>query len=109
MKSWFVALVFSALSIPTAVAAQAWTAHIVAGSGPHNERSGSVYYRDAVSAALDASVNAISLSVAPNRPGTYAVEVRRSGYKTWTRSGVRVTDGKCAVETVTFTARLELL
>ena len=43
------------------------------------------------------------------RAGTYDITVRRSGYATWTRSGVSVTRGRCHVQTVSVTARLQPL
>jgi hypothetical protein len=41
------------------------------------------------------------------RPGTYTVTVRKSGYVDWVRRGVLVTAGKCHVRAVALTARLQ--
>ncbi len=48
----------------------------------------------------------LSLQAAFERPGTYAVEVQRTGYKTWTASDVRVTSQQCGVKTVRLLAAL---
>lgn len=48
----------------------------------------------------------LSVSSALERAGVYTVTVRRSGYNTWSRANVRVTDGRCNVNTVELTARL---
>jgi len=41
------------------------------------------------------------------RPGTYSVTVRRPGYADWSASNVVVSDGRCHVQTVVLTARLQ--
>ena len=41
------------------------------------------------------------------RPGTYTVTVEEAGYQLWTRTGVTVTKGKCHVNAVSLTARLQ--
>jgi hypothetical protein len=41
----------------------------------------------------------LSLSAAGERPGTYSVEVQRSGYRTWTATNVSVGRNACHVET----------
>lgn len=48
----------------------------------------------------------LSLQGAFERPGTYAVEVHRAGYQTWTVSGVRVSKQRCGVATVRLLANL---
>jgi hypothetical protein len=48
----------------------------------------------------------LSLQAAPERPGTYTAEVQRTGYQTWTISGVRATSGQCGVRTATVKADL---
>jgi hypothetical protein len=45
------------------------------------------------------STSLYSRRAADERPGTYAIEVRRAGYQTWTASGVRVERGTCHVQT----------
>jgi D-serine deaminase-like pyridoxal phosphate-dependent protein len=45
--------------------------------------------------------------LAHERPGTYTVTVEKDGYQTWSRTGVRVRDGECHVQTVELTARLK--
>ena len=49
----------------------------------------------------------LSLRAADERPGTYAVEVRKPGYLPWTAAGVRVGRGDCHVRTVTVHAALQ--
>lgn len=51
------------------------------------------------------------LAAAPERPGTYLVEVRRAGYAPWARSGVRVERaGRCdRLDSARITALLEPL
>ena len=44
---------------------------------------------------------------AQERPGTYAIEVRRPGYRAWRDSGVVVTRNPCHVNTVRLRADLE--
>lgn len=44
---------------------------------------------------------------AHERPGVYAVTVRKMGYRDWTRADVPVEDGKCHVETAKLRAELE--
>jgi hypothetical protein len=41
------------------------------------------------------------------RPGTYTVAVSHPSYRTWQRSGVRVTRDECHVQTQQLTARLQ--
>lgn len=48
-----------------------------------------------------------SRQAAGERAGTYAVEVRRTGYQTWTANGVRVTKGECHVNTRRLIAALQ--
>lgn len=47
-----------------------------------------------------------SLAGADERPGTYTVTLEKSGYETWTASGIRVADSNCHVQTVSLTAEL---
>ncbi len=47
-----------------------------------------------------------SLQAAFERPGTYTVEVQRTGYQAWTASDVRVTRQQCGVITVRLLATL---
>ncbi len=48
----------------------------------------------------------LSLQAAPARPGTYGIEVQRTGYQTWTVAGVQAKAGQCGVETATVRADL---
>src|SRR5215210_6675103 len=48
-----------------------------------------------------------AMGVGGNRPGTYTVTVRQSGYQVWSKSGLKVEDGACGVRTVDVTARLQ--
>lgn len=41
------------------------------------------------------------------RAGTFDVTVEQTGYKTWSRQGVQVTQGTCHVNGVALTARLQ--
>lgn len=45
--------------------------------------------------------------LAHERPGTYEVTVETESYRLWQRTGVRVHDGECHVETADLTARLQ--
>ncbi len=54
-------------------------------------------------------VDALPLSGADNRPGIYEVTVRKAGYRDWLRTGVKVTQGQCNVNTVNLTALLQRL
>lgn len=47
-----------------------------------------------------------ALSAAPERPGRYDVVVEKEGYRTWTRSDVRVDDGRCHVRSAVLRAEL---
>jgi hypothetical protein len=49
----------------------------------------------------------VAVNVGYNRAGTYTVTVRQAGYQTWTRTGVKVADAQCYVQTVVLTARLQ--
>ena len=46
------------------------------------------------------------LGVAPDRPGTYDVTIRKAGYVTWMRQGVTVDQGECHVEARRLDVRL---
>ena len=46
-------------------------------------------------------------SLAFEKPGTYEVTVEKSGYRTWVRTNVRVTEDECHVKTVSLTALLQ--
>lgn len=41
------------------------------------------------------------------RAGTYDVTVQKTGYQTWTKTGVHVTADECHVQTVALVARLQ--
>ena len=48
-----------------------------------------------------------SVSVGGNRTGTFTVTVSRTGYQTWTKTGVEVEEGPCGARTVQLTVRLK--
>jgi hypothetical protein len=48
-----------------------------------------------------------AMGVGGDRPGTYTVTVRQSGYQLWSKSSLKVRDGECGVQTVEVTARLQ--
>ena len=48
-----------------------------------------------------------AVGVGENRAGTFTVTVSQAGYRTWTRTGVKVREGRCGAETVDLTARLQ--
>lgn len=52
------------------------------------------------------SLRAVGMSAGPERPGTYDVFLRRSGYLDWQVLGVGVSAGLCGVEPVKLLARL---
>jgi hypothetical protein len=45
--------------------------------------------------------------LAHEQSGTYEVTVEAQGYSLWQRTGVRVRDGECHVQTAELTARLQ--
>jgi hypothetical protein len=47
------------------------------------------------------------VSLGMGRAGTFTVTVSRTGYQTWTKTGVEVEEGTCGPETVQLTARLK--
>jgi hypothetical protein len=47
------------------------------------------------------------VSLGLGRAGTFTVTVSRTGYQTWTKTGVEVEQGTCGPETVQLTARLK--
>ena len=47
------------------------------------------------------------LRAAGERAGTYDVTIQKAGYQDWTRTGIRVRDQGCHVETVRLDARLQ--
>lgn len=52
---------------------------------------------------------ATTLGGADERPGTYEVEIQRSGYARWDTTAIRVRKGPCHVETARMVARLQRL
>ena len=52
-------------------------------------------------------LDALPLVSAGERPGTYTVRVRKSGFRDWQRTGVVVTADECHVHPVELTARLQ--
>ncbi len=69
-------------------------------------RSGS--YADSVSVPTGLTYD-YPVSLASERPGTYAVTVRKTGYRDWSQSNVRIDADQCHVRTVTLTASLQPL
>jgi hypothetical protein len=69
------------------------------------ERDGA--YADSSGAETEPGLQVDALVAAIERPGTYEVTVSKPGYRDWTQSGVRVTDGECNVRTANLTARLQ--
>jgi hypothetical protein len=63
-------------------------------------------FRDSVSFSANASTS-LSLPLAYERQGTYAVTVRTPVYATWLKTGVQVTKDVCHVNTVSLTAKLQ--
>lgn len=57
--------------------------------------------------ATDVVGSMLSRQAAHERPGTYTIDIRRSGYQDWTRVGVRVRSGRCHVETQSLVAQLQ--
>ena len=49
----------------------------------------------------------ISVSIGPNRGGTFTLRVRRTGYDLWQKSGIAVENEECGPRTVQVTARLQ--
>jgi hypothetical protein len=54
-----------------------------------------------------AEMTAFPYHLAFERAGSYTVTVERSGYQTWTRSAIVVSEGRCHVQTVVVIARLQ--
>jgi hypothetical protein len=54
-----------------------------------------------------ADLEAFSLHAAGERAGTYAVTLRKSGYRDWTRANVQVAKDACHVTTVSLTALMQ--
>jgi hypothetical protein len=63
-------------------------------------------YADSVVVPATAS-NSSSIGLAGERAGTYLVTVRKTGYKTWTKSGIVVTKDECHVKGVAITAKVQ--
>jgi hypothetical protein len=61
-------------------------------------------YVDSLRPAESSGVALYSRRAADERAGTYAIEVQRIGYQTWTASGISVGRGDCHVETRRVTA-----
>lgn len=55
----------------------------------------------------DLAGNLISIGGAQERPGTYTVNIGKTGYQTWVMQNVRVTKGDCHVNRVTLEADLQ--
>lgn len=66
-------------------------------------------YADSLQPAASSSADIRDLysrAAAPERAGTYTVEVAHEGYATWTATGVQVRDDVCHVETARLHADL---
>jgi hypothetical protein len=57
--------------------------------------------------SLVAHPEAMVMSLAEARAGTYTVTVRQTGYQLWTKTGVKVKKVECGAETVRLLARLK--
>lgn len=57
--------------------------------------------------SLRSNGSATTMSGAYERPGTYVVDVRASGYQPFTTTGIRVTKDQCHVITQTVTVALQ--
>jgi hypothetical protein len=64
-------------------------------------------YKDSVVFANDPSRDTLTATLAWDRPGTYAVTARKTGYRAYSTSGVTVKKDRCLLETARVTARLE--
>lgn len=57
--------------------------------------------------SLRAVGSATTMSAAYERPGTYSVDIRATGYQPFTTTGVKVTKDQCHVITQTVTVNLQ--
>lgn len=66
-------------------------------------------YADSVTGVYSgpSEFSASHIGAAMDRPGTYDVTVRKTGYRTWTLSQVAVALGECGVEGVTLVVSLQ--
>lgn len=55
----------------------------------------------------DPAVQAAILAAGPERPGSYDVSIRRSGFADWDTTGIMARAGSCHVETVNLSVILE--
>ena len=63
-------------------------------------------YLDSLQVFTDIEGRIFSLAGAVERPGTYRVDLVAPGYQPWTRSDVRVEEGRCHVEPVSLVAEM---
>ncbi|MBK6495088.1 MAG: carboxypeptidase regulatory-like domain-containing protein [Gemmatimonadetes bacterium] len=63
-------------------------------------------YLDSLHVFTDIEGRIYSLAGAVERPGTYRVDLVATGYQPWTRSDVRVEDGRCHVTPVSLVAEM---
>lgn len=61
-------------------------------------------YLDTLQVFTDIEGRIFSLAGAVERPGTYRIDLTAPGYQPWTRSDVRVPEGRCHVEPVSLQA-----
>jgi hypothetical protein len=66
-------------------------------------------YTETAQASVQIANTPLVVAGALERPGTYSLEVRMTGYRDWTTTGVRVQEeGRCDnVKTVNLTARMQ--
>jgi len=83
----------------------------ITGQPAAEDASGAVHERSFVDSLRPYSRGSdgtlLSFSAAYGRAGTYRVEVRKPGYRDWSRQGVRVRGGDCGVETTRVRAELQ--
>lgn len=77
-------------------------------SGANATPGSTMVIRDgAYSDSVVAPELAPAMGLGVERTGTFDVTVRKPGYRTWTKTGVRVDGGECNVKTVSLLARLQ--
>lgn len=64
-------------------------------------------YADTVHGPWEPFDSAWAANLAFERPGTYRVTATAEGYRPWVKDGVRVTEGRCHVRTVTLEALMQ--
>jgi hypothetical protein len=77
----------------------------VTGGAPVSQAT--VVVRDVAGAFADSGKTIDTFSSAPERGGTYRIEIRAAGYRDWAANNVVVTKNGCHVTAVAITARLQ--